>query len=168
MNRASKGDTGEGDTPGVIAPPPLIFAAFLIAGWMAGRWLGLPTLGQVAGLEAGLRNPLAIVLIVVGLGLEAWAAGRFRRARTNVVPWKPSTALVTDGPYSFSRNPIYVGFALTYAGIATGLDSIAALAGLIPCLIVVDRFVIVREERYLAARFGTAFDHYRQKVRRWL
>ena len=73
-----------------------------------------------------------------------------------------------DGPYRYSRNPIYVGFGITYAGFALAMDSPVALALLVPCLIVVDRFVIAREERYLEGRFGDAFRTYRNEVRRWL
>ena len=80
-----------------------------------------------------------------------------------------STAvLINEGPYRFSRNPIYVGFAITYAGLAIAMDSALALFLLLPCLAVVDQFVIAREERYLAARFGADYDAYRNRVRRWL
>ena len=80
----------------------------------------------------------------------------------------PSTVLATDGLYRFSRNPIYLGFAITYAGLAVAMDSVLVLLLLIPCLIVVDRFVIRREERYLSAKFGADYDAYRARVRRWL
>ena len=96
------------------------------------------------------------------------AAGQFRRLGTPPEPWKPTTALATGGLYRLSRNPIYVGFAVTYLGFAVAMDSPVALALLIPCLIVVDRFVIAREERYLEGRFGDAFRAYRNEVRRWL
>ena len=62
----------------------------------------------------------------------------------------------------------YVGFAVTYAGFAVAMDSPVALALLAPCLIVVDRFVIAREEAYLSARFGAEYLAYKGKVRRWL
>jgi protein-S-isoprenylcysteine O-methyltransferase Ste14 len=164
------------DTPGVVAPPPLIYFAFLLAGW------GLMLLGQRPeaaaggfdglaigfGLETAARRGVAIVLIVGGLLLDGAAAGYFRRLGTAVEPWKPSTTLATGGLYRFSRNPIYLGFAITYAGLAVAMDSVVALVLLIPCLWVVDRFVVQREERYLAARFGADYAAYRSRVRRWL
>lgn len=152
------------DIPGVIAPPPLIFLGFLAAGWSAERLFGGPGLG----LDRNLQAAIAIGGLTLGLAIEAWAAGLFRRAKTAVQPWKPSTALVTDGVYRFTRNPIYLGFAITYLALAVGLDTPLALVLLIPCLLVVDRFVIQREEAYLAARFGAPYDAYRQNVRRWL
>jgi protein-S-isoprenylcysteine O-methyltransferase Ste14 len=164
------------DTPGVIAPPPLIYLGFLLAGW------GLAELGaRPEAVEAGfgwlaagfnlpveIRRGVALTLIIAGLLLDGMAAGLFRRRGTAVEPWKPSTALITDGLYRVSRNPIYLGFAITYLGFAIAMDSWVVLLLLLPCLAMVDRFVIQREERYLAARFGADYEAYRGKVRRWL
>jgi len=152
------------DHPGVIAPPPLIYLGFLLAGWAIERFGAELTLG----LATDWRRGLALVLIVGGLLIDGVAAGQFRRLGTPPEPWKPTTALATDGPYRFSRNPIYLGFAITYLGFAVAMDSPVALALLIPCLIVVDRFVIAREERYLEGEFGDVFRAYRNEVRRWL
>ncbi|MBU1324615.1 MAG: isoprenylcysteine carboxylmethyltransferase family protein [Alphaproteobacteria bacterium] len=152
------------DHPGVIAPPPLIYLGFLLAGWGLGRLAGLPSIGG----DAAARMAVGGLLIGLGLALELWAIGAFRRRRTAVQPWKPSTALVADGPYQFSRNPIYLGFAVTYLGLALALGSWLALALLVPCLLVVDRGVIAREERYLSAKFGASYDAYRARVRRWI
>lgn len=152
------------DVAGVIAPPPLIFLAFLLAGFGIGRLIDEPSLG----LAVEWRRGLAFVLVIGGLLLDGIAAGAFRRLGTPPEPWKPTTALATGGLYAVSRNPIYLGFAVTYAGFAIAMDSPLALALLIPCLVVVDRFVIAREERYLSARFGADYDAYRGKVRRWL
>ena len=150
--------------PGVIAPPPLIFLGFLAAGWAFEAFV--ETYGL--GLDPMVRRAAALGLIAVGLVLEGAAAGLFRRLKTAIHPWKPSTALATTGVYRFSRNPIYLGFALTYVGLAIGLDSPVALLLLAPCLVVIDRLVIAREERYLEAVFGEPYRAYRASVRRWL
>ncbi|WP_372706681.1 isoprenylcysteine carboxylmethyltransferase family protein [Brevundimonas sp.] len=164
------------DHPGVIAPPPLIYLGFLLAGWGLAELgarpealeAGFGWLAADFGLEMPIRRGAALTLIVGGLVLDGMAAGLFRRRGTAVEPWKPSTVLIIEGPYRFSRNPIYLGFAVTYAGLGIAMDSWVALILLAPCLLVVDRFVIQREERYLAAKFGGAYDAYRQAVRRWL
>lgn len=166
----------ERDIPGVIAPPPLIYLGFLLAGWGLAALgarpeaveAGLGWLAAGFGLQIQVRRGVALTLIVGGLLLDGMAAGLFRRRGTAVEPWKPSTALIVEGPYRLSRNPIYVGFAATYAGLAIAMDSWIALILLAPCLFVIDRFVIQREERYLAAKFGPGYEAYRQKVRRWL
>lgn len=152
------------DHPGVIAPPPLIYLGFLLAGFGLGQLVSEPSLG----LDADWRRGLAFVLVIGGLLLDGIAAGTFRRLGTPPEPWKPTTALATGGLYRYSRNPIYVGFGVTYAGFALAMDSPVALAMLFPCLIVVDRFVIQREEAYLAAKFGAEYQAYKGKVRRWL
>jgi protein-S-isoprenylcysteine O-methyltransferase Ste14 len=75
---------------------------------------------------------------------------------------------VTSGPYRLSRNPGYLGLALVYAGIAILSGALWALATLGPTLIVVDRGVILPEERYLSRRFGEEYSCYRRRTRRWL
>ena len=152
------------DHAGVIAPPPLIYLAFLLAGFGLGRLIDEPSLG----LATDWRRGLAFVLVIGGLLLDGIAAGTFRRLGTPPEPWKPTTALATGGLYRFSRNPIYLGFALTYVGFAVAMDSPVALGLILPCLIVIDRFVIAREERYLADRFGAEYAAYKERVRRWL
>ena len=164
------------DTPGVIAPPPLIYIGFLLVGWVIFRFANPAVVGPELhgwltlgfGMETQTRRIVSLPLIIGGLLLDGAAAGYFRRLGTAVEPWKPSTVLATDGLYRFSRNPIYLGFAITYAGLAIAMDSVLVLLLLIPCLWVVDRFVIQREEHYLSVKFGADYDAYRARVRRWL
>lgn len=150
---------------GVIAPPPAIYFGFLLLGWV------LDTYVVHLAFPFDLTLPvkiIAVALILGGLALEMWAGGLFKKAGTNVVPWSPSTALVESGPYRFSRNPMYVGFTLVYLGLSLGLQSPAAMILLIPCLALMTWGVILREERYLAARFGQPYADYKDRVRRWL
>ncbi len=152
------------DIPGVVAPPPLIFLGFLAVGWAIERF------GTDLTLNAPdtARRWGAVILIVLGFLIEGEAAERFRRVGTALEPWKPSTALATKGVYGLTRNPIYIGFAIIYVGLALGLDSPIALTLLLPCLVVIDRFVIAREERYLEAKFGDEWRAYTARVRRWI
>lgn len=151
-------------TPGIKFPPPLIYLLFLLAGWGAGYLL--PDLSL--GLGDTLRRSVAVVLIVIGLGLDGLAAGQMRRDQTAVEPWKGATTLLTTGLFGFSRNPIYLGFSVSYLGFAIAMDAPLALVLLLPCLWVIDRLVIAREEAHLSAVFGAEYETYRQKVRRWL
>jgi protein-S-isoprenylcysteine O-methyltransferase Ste14 len=150
------------DTAGVIAPPPLVYLAGLAAG------LVLEVLLPSASLPGPLRWPIGAVLVVGGLLLARSFIVAFARAHTAVEPWKPTTAIVTDGPYRFTRNPAYLGMALAYAGIAVLLSALWPLATLVPTLIVIDRAVIAREERYLEGKFGADYTGYKRRVRRWL
>ncbi|MCE7028844.1 methyltransferase family protein [Jiella avicenniae] len=152
------------DHPGVVAPPPLIYGVPLLVGMVA-HFSG-------AGLDFGL--PLRLRLL---LGLPALAAGivpialallRFRRAGTSPEPWKPSTALVVDGVYRLTRNPMYLGMALVYAGVALLFDCALTAALLLPAVLTIHYGVIRREERYLTGKFGDAYRDFMRKSRRWL
>lgn len=153
--------SGRSDLPGIV-PPPLILAVSLLIGWGLTRVVADPGLG--VGWD--VRRYVAFVLIAGGILLDGVATGQFRRLGAE--PWKPTTALATGGLYRFSRNPIYIGFALIYVGVAVAMDSLITLALLAPSMVLVDRLAVIREERYLAARFGAEWSAYRTKVRRWL
>jgi protein-S-isoprenylcysteine O-methyltransferase Ste14 len=96
------------------------------------------------------------------------AAGLFRRLGTNVRPSQPTTLVATTGPYRWTRNPMYLGMALIYAGLAIGFDGPIAFALLPLVLIAIQTQVIAREERYLEAKFGDDYRCYKAEVRRWL
>lgn len=152
------------DTAGVIAPPPLIFALALGLG-IGLEILALPLATGIPPLPRYLAAALLAVMacIVIGMGML-----RFRRAGTPVEPWHSSTAIVTDGIYSHTRNPMYLGMTGLYLAIALAFDSLWILILLVPLLALLHYGVIRREERYLEGKFGEAYLAYRRRVRRWL
>lgn len=154
--------SAERDAPGVVAPPPLIYAGGLAVG------LGLDAALPSASLPRLLRTSLGWVLVVAGVVLLASFLAAFRRARTPVDPREATTTVVTSGPYRLSRNPAYLGMTLIYAGIAVLSQALWAFLALIVTLVVVDRGVIAREERYLGRKFGAEYLRYKARTRRWL
>lgn len=156
------GTSSPDDTARVIAPPPLIFLCALGIGF------GLDTVMGTGSLPSRLALPVGSASIMAGAGLMGSFVRAFGRARTSVDPYAPSQALVTDGPYRLTRNPGYVGMALTYAGIAIASNAPWALVALPAAIAVIDRGVIAREERYLTRRFGTPYEDYKRRVRRWI
>jgi len=158
------GDAGgpKPDVPGVIAPPPLVYLAGLAMGF------GLEALLPSVSLPGVGVWPVGTVLVVAGLALARAFLAAFRRARTPVDPRKPTTTIVTTGPYRLSRNPAYLAMALVYAGIAVLTGTLWAFATLVPTLLVVDRAVIRREERYLFAKFGDEYGRFKAGTRRWI
>jgi protein-S-isoprenylcysteine O-methyltransferase Ste14 len=150
------------DNPGVVAPPPLIYGGALAAGLLANRLRPTPFLPRP------LARPIGLGLVAGGLAVVFSGLRAMRRAGTNVDPYKPSTAIVTEGPYRFTRNPLYVGFTLVYAGIAALANALAAILLLPLVLAVMRRGVIEREEVYLEKKFGDEYRHYKARVRRWL
>jgi protein-S-isoprenylcysteine O-methyltransferase Ste14 len=150
------------DTAAVIAPPPLIYLAAVAAG------VGLEALIAAPSLPTAFAETLGGVLIVAGVGMMGALVSAFGRAHTPLDPYSPSESLVTGGPNRFSRNPLYLGATLTYTGIALVSDSLLALVPLAIAVVVIDRGVIVREERYLERRFGARYTEYKRNVRRWI
>jgi protein-S-isoprenylcysteine O-methyltransferase Ste14 len=153
---------GERDTAGVVAPPPLIFLAGLAVGF------GLEALLPGGSLPDVVRWVVGGIALVTGVALQTTFIAAFSRKGTAVEPWKPTTAIVTTGPYRLTRNPAYLGMALIYTGIALLADAPWALVPLPAVLAVIDRGVITREERYLERKFGAEYTEYTARVRRWV
>jgi len=159
-------DSGsERDTAGVVCPPPLVYLAGLVLGLGADWLFALPPLPEASG-PGGLW--LGAAFGASGLGLIFWAGGRFFSAGTPLPPHRPTTALVTEGPYRRSRNPIYLGMVLIYLGVICATASPGALVLLPAVLLVMEFGVIRREERYLERKFGAPYLDYKARVRRWL
>jgi protein-S-isoprenylcysteine O-methyltransferase Ste14 len=150
------------DHPKVIAPPPLIYGGALAAGFGLDLLVPLPVLAPGTGLLPGL------VSVGLALALAGWCIGLFIRAKTEVPPHRPTSAIVTDGPYRFSRNPIYVALTLLSAGIALWVNSFWMLGLLIPTLVVMTIAVIGPEEQYLERKFGAEYLDFKSRVRRWI
>ena len=153
-DQLSKTDPND-DSPGVITIPPVIYLVFLALG------VALDFLFPVALLPN-------LVQYTVGVALLPMVLGGFRATGTNLDVRKPTTAIITDGPYRYSRNPAYLSMTLLCAGIGVAADSIWILGLLLPALVVMHYGVIAREERYLEAKFGEECLRYKQSVRRWI
>ena len=153
------------DHPNVILFPPAIFALVLgttvLLGWLIPVAI-LPAAFTGTALILGL--PLCCLAAAIALsGILA-----FRRAGTNIEPHKPSLVLVGDGPYRFTRNPMYLGLVLLLLGLslAASLDWGIPLT---PVLwLVLHHGVVLREEAYLIAKFGEPYREYLTRTRRWL
>lgn len=144
-----------------IPPPAIYFAGFLIGVAIELAW-PIGSLPSAFALAAGLVGG------AVWLALDVRAMMLFQKAGTGVAPTQPTTGLVTHGPYRVTRNPMYVGMAFLYLGLALALGVIWSLALLPVVLAIVDRLVIAPEERYLEAKFGEKYREYKRRVRRWL
>lgn len=158
--------SGGEDVAGVVAPPPLIYLGFLAAGLGVGYLWPLAIAGD--GMPTAARTGLGAALAALGIVIGIAGFRQFRKAGTDVRPDRPTTALVTQGIYRYSRNPLYISQTLVYAGIALAADSLWALAFLVPTLAVVRYGVIAREEAYLERKFGDEYRRFTAEVRRWL
>jgi protein-S-isoprenylcysteine O-methyltransferase Ste14 len=152
----------ENDTAGILAPPPLIYGGCVLAG------LGLDWLWPVPVLPDPVQYTVGGTLMAAAFALIAWVLVHFRRARTPIDPYKPTTALITDGPFRLSRNPAYVSLTLLAAGIGVAADSPWVLAATATACGIMHHGVIHREERYLEQIFGEDYARYKETVRRWV
>jgi protein-S-isoprenylcysteine O-methyltransferase Ste14 len=146
------------------APPPLVAAIF-----MFGMWL-LPLFPEPALFTPHLRIALAALVVLIGQGIAVAGMIAFRRARTTINPVRASEAssLVSGGVYRFTRNPMYLGWALTLFAWALYLGNLLALTALPMFVWYITRFQIAPEERILLSLFGSEFVSYTAKVRRWV
>jgi protein-S-isoprenylcysteine O-methyltransferase Ste14 len=142
--------------------PPVYFFIAIIA-MVAVHWL-VPV-GRFLSWPWRLTGALPILL---GLGLAIVAERQFKRAGTAVKPFEPSSALVTDGVFRFSRNPMYLGMVLVLLGLGVALgNAISFVVVPVFAWLIAVRF-IGPEEKLMAEQFGDAYEAYRSKVRRWL
>jgi protein-S-isoprenylcysteine O-methyltransferase Ste14 len=153
------------DHAGVAVMPPLLFLVALLGGALLSY---VVPIGPGLGSANELALAVGLTFVALGFALVTVSFRNFRRADTSVVPSEPSTALVTTGPYRFTRNPIYIGFVLAYFGFAIVLTSMWVLLLLIPVLAILQRGVVVPEEAYLRRKFGDAYRKYQARVPRWL
>ena len=152
------------DSAQVRFPPPLVYLGFLLIGFGAERWIAFRTIG----IEPPWGWIAGAILFFAGLAVGLPAMQLFKRAGTPPPPWQPTTGIVTQGIYERTRNPMYIGMGLLYAGLAIGLDGPIALLLLPVVMLVIRNGVVAREERYLEAKFGEDYRAYKARVRRWL
>jgi protein-S-isoprenylcysteine O-methyltransferase Ste14 len=157
--------SGSGDIAGVIAPPPVIAAAVLVLGALL-DWL-MPAYLLALIFPMSTRLVLGFALVFGGAALAVAGERAFSRAGTEVKPWKPSRKLVTGGPYDWMRNPMYVGLAFVVGGLGIAMASDWTISLLLPAAFVMHYGVVLREERYLEAKFGEAYRAYMLRVPRY-
>ena len=150
------------DSPQVIAPPPFIYLGGIMVGFI------LQLVKPLSFLPKDLALPLGAALMVISIIFVTALFRVLKRAKTNVDVRKPTTSIVSAGPYRFTRNPIYLSMTLFTIGIAIWVNTIWILITLVPVLLVMQFGVISREESYLARKFGEEYLRYKSKVRRWL
>jgi protein-S-isoprenylcysteine O-methyltransferase Ste14 len=157
-------DMGEvTDRPNVVVHPPIALALALLAGF-ALQWL-YPVFFLA---NSPARSWIGGFIFALGFALALWAVITFRKAGTPIPTFRPTSAIVSEGPYRYSRNPIYVGMFLGLAGLAIGYNNLWLLLMLAPFALVIRYGVVAREEEYLAQKFGASYLDYKARVRRWI
>ena len=150
------------DHSGAITLPPVLFLTAFAVG------LGLDHMWPASFLPEGIQVVLAAALMAASAIIVLFTARMFFKHDTTIHVHRATTALITGGPFKFSRNPAYVALVLLYLGAAVAVDSAWVVAMVVPAVAALHYGVIVREERYLERIFGDDYRWYRSRVRRWL
>ena len=116
----------------------------------------------------GLWNLLGLIPTFLGVAINLSADKAFHQARTTVKPFQESTSLVTNGVFRISRNPMYLGFVLILIGIAMLVRSLSPYLVVFVFAIFIDKIYIRTEEYMLTEKFGSKWQAYKAKTRRWL
>lgn len=144
-------------------PPPIWALVYLVVCVAVSGALGWP---RPPGLPLA---PLGVALVVLGFIPPAWAVAVFRRAGTEINPTSAANrALVTGGPYRFTRNPMYLGLVLITLGIAVCVGAWPMFAAPVAVFVTANWAHIPFEEAKMRRQFGAAFDDYVRRVRRWV
>jgi protein-S-isoprenylcysteine O-methyltransferase Ste14 len=153
------------DDQGIRIHPPALAGILLLAGLII-HLLGSHHRFHHHG--AHVHQLVGLLLVAAGVGLASYAAAIFAARDTTRDPYGQPAALVTAAPFTFTRNPMYLGLTIILFGFAIFFFSPAMLLAPLVFFVVIDRLIIPREERALEQSFGTTYLDYQTRVRRWL
>lgn len=145
--------------------PPVILIASILAAY--GFGIFLPLLWAPSPIKE-LLDVFGVLLIAIAILIEVTAVLEMRKAKTTILPNKGSSKLITKGPFSFTRNPIYLGNVILLFGLGLFLENIWFWLFALLCGALTQKLAIEREEAHLQAKFPAAFLAYKKKVRRWI
>ena len=147
----------------VHIPPPLVYIGFIVLGALLQYTIApIPFPG-----DAWIRI-VGVIIVVAGLALIFSALATFRRTGQDPKPWTPSPELIVQGPYRWTRNPMYVGLTCILVGLGLALNNLWFLLLAAVALLVVHFIAVLPEEKYLNEKFGSSYKEYRTKVRRYI
>jgi len=152
------------DNPGVVIPPPIIYIAIFVASLFIQKLFPLDRNFFYSEIAANL----GIVLILSAVVFAAPAMIQFIRSKNPIVPVKSASSLQTNGIYSVTRNPMYMGLLLLYIGIGITKGNWWTIFMIPLVILIVQFYAIRREESYLERQFGEEYINYKKKVRRWI
>jgi len=150
------------DNPEVIAFPPLIWLVNAVISVLVHLFVQIPI------MRYGICLVCGIVFIILAPTLAASAFRTMKSAGTNVHPSEPALTIVRGGPFRFTRNPLYLALCLLQIALGFFLNDWITLLFVVPLTVIFHYGVVLREERYLTAKFGESYLQYKREVRRWI
>ncbi len=150
------------DSEGMLTPPPVVYLVFLLIGIGLEYYWPSPFLPQVA------QYPVGITVIILSFVVFGMVLREFSASSSSVDHRRPTTEVISSGPFRYSRNPIYVSMTMLCTGIAMVTNNLWILVMMIPAVLVIHYLVIIKEEAFLEEKFGDEYRRYCASVRRWL
>ena len=150
------------DNPGVIAFPPLIWLVNAVISVLVHLFVQIPI------MRYGICLVCGIVFIILAPTLTLSAFRTMKSAGTNVHPSEPALTIVRGGPFRFTRNPLYLALCLLQIALGFFLNDWITLLFVVPLTVIFHYGVVLREERYLTAKFGESYLQYKREVHRWI
>ncbi len=150
------------DNPGVIAFPPLIWLVNAVISVLVHLFIQMPIMSCRICLACGVL----FVFSAATLALSAFIT--MKTGGTNILPSEPALTIVRNGPFRFTRNPIYFAFYLLHIALGFFLNDWITFLFVVPLALIFHYGVVLREERYLIAKFGEPYLQYKREVRRWI
>lgn len=157
-------NTESSDGAKVRFPPPAVFLLSFLFGFVLDRFLPLPAIP----VDRAARIALGVIVIAAGIVPIAWARIHFVRTKQNPIPWKPTPELIFQGPYLYTRNPMYVGMTLIQIGLGIAFNVLWSSLLALLSLAIVHLIAVRPEEAYLSEKFGQPYRDYLGRVRRYL
>jgi protein-S-isoprenylcysteine O-methyltransferase Ste14 len=154
----------QNDSPGVYIPPPLIYVAIFLAALFVQKEVPI----HDALFHLQIARVVGVTLLVIALFFIATSMQKFVKSKNTLMLIRPASSLQTSGIYHVSRNPMYLGLAIVYLGLTCLLGNWWHIILFPILLMIIQGYIISREEKYLMRRFGQEYVNYRSKVRRWL
>ena len=151
------------DVPDIMVLPPVLVGGMLFIGVLIHY-----VLWTVSLMPTVLARVLGVLVFTSAGVLAHFAHLAMTRVGTNVLPTQPTLALAADGPYRFSRNPLYIAAIGVYLGVTLWVNGLAPLLLMLPMIWLLHWGIVLPEERYLKAKFGNTYQSYQTAVRRWL
>lgn len=153
------------DKPNTIPWPPILYGTAIVGGVILGWNFELPWIG---GVISDLGFMLGLILIACAIFIDVRTFLELRKHKTTIMPNQAASHLVTSGPFSFSRNPIYLSNTILAFGIGLAMGNLwLFLTGLIAAF-ATNHLAILREEKHLSHKFGSEWRKYTKTVRRWI
>jgi protein-S-isoprenylcysteine O-methyltransferase Ste14 len=113
-------------------------------------------------------NLPGIIPLLTGMAFSFWGSIKFKQAGTNIKTFNEPDKLVTEGLFRYSRNPMYLGFALALLGVSIITGTVSSIIILVIFVIITDRWYITFEEKMMGKKFGSIYEEYRSETRRWI